>query len=270
MKAEIEKEEQVMKKILVWLFLFFLLAGCAPSNNQEGLDNLPDSSFEIEDTIVSASGTVIPEKWANAAFFAGGKDLNIFVTVGQEVRQDQLLAMVGQRTAEVGIRSAEAQLDSANAALEQTEESEFATEYDVDAARAAVKIAEAGLEQAQLNWANTHLFSPIAGTIIDIFANPGEVISPGAPVFLIADLKTLQIQTTDLNEVDVAKIDIGSSAEVVLDALPDTIAYGKVSEISLRNEQVAGVYYTVTIELEDIPEGLLWGMSAFVKIETES
>jgi multidrug resistance efflux pump len=89
-------------------------------------------------------------------------------------------------------------------------------------------------------------------------------------VFLIADLTSLQIQTTDLNEVDVAKIDIGSSAEVVLDALPDTIVYGKVAEISLRNEQVAGVYYTVTIELEDIPEGLLWGMSAFVKIETES
>jgi len=258
-----------MKKILVWLFLFSLLAGCAPSSNQELTDNLQDSSFQIDDITVSASGTVIPAKWANAAFFAGGKDLDIFVTEGQEVRQDQLLAMVRQRSAEVGIRSAEAQLDSANAALEQAEESDFATEQDLDAARAGVKIAEAGLEQAQLNWANTHLFSPIAGTIIEIFVNPGEVVSPGAPVFLIADLTTLQIQTSDLNEVDVAKIDIGTSAEVVFDALPDTSVKGKVVEISLRNAAVAGVYYTVTIDLEDIPDGLLWGMSAFVKIETE-
>ena len=257
-----------MKKFLVWLFLFALLAGCAPSSNQEGSETLQDSSFQVDDTTVSASGTVIPAKWANAAFFAGGKDLDIFVSVGQEVRHNELLAMVAQRSAEAGIRSAEAQLESTNAALEQAEESEFATEQDVDAARAAVKIAEAGVEQAQLNWVNTHLFSPIDGTIIDIFPNPGEVVSPGAPVFLIADLTTLQIQTSDLNEVDVAKIDIGSSAEVVFDALPDTTVNGKVVDISLRNEQVAGVYYTVTIELEDIPDGLLWGMSAFVKIET--
>ena len=258
-----------MRKFLVWLFLFAFLAGCAPSSNQELSDDLQDSSFQIDDTTVSASGTVIPAQWANAAFFAGGKDLDIFVTVGQEVRQDQLLAMVRQRFAEVGIRSAEAQLDSAMAALEQAEDSEFATEQEVDVARAAVKLAKAGVEQANLNWVDTHLFSPIAGTIIDIFANPGEVVSPGAPVFLIADLTTLQIQTTDLNEVDVAKIDIGSSSEVIFDALPDTTVNGKVIDISLRNEQVAGVYYTVTIELENIPDGLLWGMSAFVKIETE-
>ncbi len=258
-----------MRKFLVGLCLLFLLAGCASSSNQEQSDDPQDSSFQIDDTTVSASGTVIPAKWANAAFYAGGKDLDILVTVGQEVHHDQLLAVVSQSAAEVGIRSAEAQLDSANAALEQAEESELATEQDVDAARAAVKIAEAGVDQAQLNWVNTHLFSPIAGTIIDIFPNPGEVVSPSAPVFLIADLTTLQIQTSDLNEVDVAKIDIGSSAEVVFDALPDTTVNGKVVDISLRNEQGAGVYYTVTIELEDIPDRLLWGMSAFVKIETD-
>ena len=258
-----------MRKILVILLLFSLLAGCVPSDDQERSETLQDSSYQIDDTTVSASGTVVPARWANAAFFAGGKDLEMYVTIGQEVRQDELLAMVAQRSAEVGIRSADAQLDSANAALEQAEESEFATDQDVAAARAAVKIAEAGAEQAQLNWLNTHLFSPIAGTVIDIFPNPGEVVSPGAPVFLIADLTTLQIETSDLNEVDVAKIDIGSSTEVVFDALPDTTVNGKVVDISLRNEQVAGVYYTVTIELEDIPDGLLWGMSAFVKIETD-
>ncbi|MEJ2486344.1 MAG: efflux RND transporter periplasmic adaptor subunit [Anaerolineales bacterium] len=258
-----------MRKILVGLFLLFLLAGCAPSSNQDLSDNLQDSSFQIEDTTVSASGTVIPAKWANAAFFVGGKDLEILVADGQKVRQDQPLARVNQRIAQNAIKSAEAQLENANASLEQAEESIFANEQEIEAARAAVKIAEAGLEQAQLNWLNTRIFSPIAGTIIDIFANPGEVVSPGAPIFLIADLTTLQIQTSDLNEVDVAKIEIGSSAEVVFDALPDTKVNGKVVDISLRNEQVAGVYYKVTIELEDIPDGLLWGMSAFVKIETD-
>ncbi|MEJ2487729.1 MAG: efflux RND transporter periplasmic adaptor subunit [Anaerolineales bacterium] len=258
-----------MRKLLVWVFLFTFLTGCTPPNNQEVSETVQGSSLQIEDKTVSASGTVFPAKWANAAFFIGGKGLETYVTVGEEVREDQLLATVRQDSAEVGIRSAEAQLDSAKAALEQAEESEFATEQDVDVARAAVEIAEAGLEQAQLNWTNTHLFSPITGTVIDIFVNPGEVVSPGTPIIMIADLTTLKIQTTDLNEVDVAKIDIGSSAEVVFDALPDTIVKGKVVEISLRNAAVAGVYYSVTIELEEIPEKLLWGMSAFVKIEIE-
>ncbi len=85
-----------MRKIFVWLSLFFLLVGCAQPNNPELTDNLQDSSFQIEDNTVSASGIVIPAKWANAAFFAGGKDLEILVTDGQEVRQDQQLAKVNQ------------------------------------------------------------------------------------------------------------------------------------------------------------------------------
>lgn len=258
-----------MRKFFIWLLLISLLVGCTPSNNQEESDNLPESSFQIEDTTVSASGTVIPARWANAAFFIGGKDLEINVTLGQEVRQNELLAVVSKSAAEIGIRSAEAQLDSANAALNKAEESEFATEQDVEVARATVKIAEAGVEQAQLNLLNTRLFSPIAGTIVEIFPNPGEIVNPGAPVFLVADLSTLQIQTSDLNEVDVAKIDIGSPANIVFDALPDTTVNGKVVDISIRNEPGAGVYYTVTLELEEIPDGLLWGMSAFVKIETD-
>jgi multidrug resistance efflux pump len=105
--------------------------------------------------------------------------------------------------------------------------------------------------------------------VIDIFTNPGEIVNPGTPIFLIADLNSLQVKTTDLSEVDVTRISIGNSVEVVFDALPETTVTGKIINISNRNAEVAGVYYTVTIELENIPEGLLWGMSAFTKIEVD-
>jgi len=257
-----------MNKYFVFFFII-LLTGCAQVSNRESSVDLQESPLQIEDDTISASGTAIPAKWANLAFPAGGKDLDILVTVGQDVRQDHLLALVYQRNAEYGINIAEAQLASANAILGQAEDSEFSNDQEIEAARAAVKAAEAGLDQARLIWIDTHLFSPISGTIIDIYLNPGEIVSPGIPVMLIADLTTLQVQTNDLNEVDVTKINLENSAVVVFDALPDTEVTGTVIYISRRNAEVAGVYYTVTIELDEIPDGLLWGMSAFVKIKTD-
>ncbi|MBN2045078.1 MAG: efflux RND transporter periplasmic adaptor subunit [Anaerolineales bacterium] len=258
-----------MKKLIAGLLLMLLLAGCAQTDNQQVPSNPAENPSQIEETTISASGTVVPARWANVAFFTGGKDLNLLgsASIGQEVQQGQLLATLNTDAAMLNLKIAQAQLESANATLEQVEDSEIATDQDIDAARAAVEIAAAGVEQAQLNLESTRLYSPIDGTVIDIFVNQGEIVNPGAPILLIADLSSLQVHTSDLSEVDVAKISIGNSAEVVFDALPETLVKGKVLNISLRNAAVAGVYYTVTIELDHIPEGLLWGMSAFTKIE---
>lgn len=91
-------------------------------------------------------------------------------------------------------------------------------------------------------------------------------MSPGVPVILLADLSTLIVQTTDLSEIDVAKIEIGDVVKVTFDALANTSIPGKVSAISLKNAAGSGVYYTVSIELDETPRELRWGMSAFVEI----
>jgi len=258
------------KYFLLSLFYIFIISGCAQTETENPSNDLQQPSVQIEDGTISASGTVVPAKWANLAFFNGGKDLELFVTTGEVVRQNQQLARVNQRSAEYGIVSAEAQLANAKATLEQALESVFSSDQEVEAARAAVRAAEAGLEQAQITWVNTQLFSPFAGTIIDMYANPGEVVSPGIPLLLIADLNTLQVKTTDLNEVDVARVNVGDTAEIVFDALPDIVSSGTVVDISRRNAEVPGVYYTVTIELDQVPGSLLWGMSAFVKIDADN
>jgi len=103
--------------------------------------------------------------------------------------------------------------------------------------------------------------------IIESYINSGEMVSPGSPVFLLADLSTLQVKTTDLNEVDVARIQIGDTVDVSFDALPDTTVKGKVNEVSLKNAVGSGVYYDVYITLDETPEELRWGMSAFVEIQ---
>ena len=84
---------------------------------------------------------------------------------------------------------------------------------EVSAARTRVEALGALIRQSRL-------VAPFDGIIVDIYINSGELVSPGAPVLLLADLSTLQVKTTDLNEVDVALIQIGDVVEVSFDALP--------------------------------------------------
>jgi multidrug resistance efflux pump len=131
---------------------------------------------------------------------------------------------------------------------------------EVQAAQIRVNALESVIRQSKLT-------APFDGTVVQLYVNSGEMISPGAPILLLADLSTLQVKTTDLNEVDVARIQVGDTVKVSFDALPDTTVTGKVSEISLKNAVGSGVYYDVFVMLDEIPEGLRWGMSAFVEIQ---
>jgi multidrug efflux pump subunit AcrA (membrane-fusion protein) len=133
---------------------------------------------------------------------------------------------------------------------------------EVLAAEARVKAAESVIDQK-------YLIAPFDGTIIEVNAQTGEAVSPGVPVILLADLETLVVQTTDLSEVDIARVEIGDPVRVTFDSLENTIIPGKVSEIALKNATGSGVYYTVTITLDETPKELRWGMSAFVEIMTE-
>jgi multidrug resistance efflux pump len=131
---------------------------------------------------------------------------------------------------------------------------------EVIAAKTRISAIETVLNQAKI-------FAPFDGVIVETYVNSGEMVSPGVPVLLIADLSTLQVQTTDLNEVDAARVLIGDTASVTFDALPDTVVTGKVTNVALKNAPGSGVYFNVTITLEELPAQLRWGMSAFVEIQ---
>jgi multidrug resistance efflux pump len=153
---------------------------------------------------------------------------------------------------------AKARLDDAKRELDRLTNLENSPE--VIAAKTRLDSVQSIIDQSKL-------LTPFDGTVVELNVNSGEMVSPGSPVLLLADLSTLQVKTTDLNEVDVARVQVGDAVKVSFDALPDTIVTGRVSEISLKNAVGSGVYYDVFITLDEIPEGLRWGMSAFVEIE---
>jgi len=167
-------------------------------------------------------------------------------------------ATAGQiAAAEAQVRSAQAELDLLTAGARPGE---------IAAAEAAVAQAEAGLQRARADLANTELRAPFAGTITACHINPGEMAQPGQPVLTLADLSRLQVETRDLSERDVARVAVGQAATIYVEALGREIS-GRVARIAPQANVVGGdVVYTVTIQLDEQPAELRWGMSVDVEI----
>jgi multidrug resistance efflux pump len=132
---------------------------------------------------------------------------------------------------------------------------------NIQEARAFVDIAEANLAQGTLS-------APHDGTITSIEVIPGEFVPADQAVLTLATLNTFQIETTDLSERDIPSVHIGDSADIFVEALNKNIS-GKVIEISPIASTMGGdVVFKVTIAPDTQPEGLRWGMTAEVEIES--
>lgn len=140
---------------------------------------------------------------------------------------------------------------------------------DVTLAQERITNAQVQIQAAQAALKDLVLTAPFDGTISEMYVHQNEWIAPGQPVMLLADLENLRVETTDLNEIDVARIDVGDLVNITFDSLPETSVTGKVIRIASKAAEGSGVNYKVIIELDEIPEKLRWGMTAFVDIQVD-
>jgi multidrug resistance efflux pump len=168
--------------------------------------------------------------------------------------------------AEAGVRSAETQRDVAQARLEQVRAG--VSEEEIALAETEVAQAQIALEEAQLRLERCELRAPFAGTVGMVNVREGEQVQQGGVILTLGDLSTLRVETTDLDEIDVAKIAVGQKADITFDAFPDRVFAGRVIRINPMAESGGGgVNYTTIIELEELAPEIRWGMTAFVDIE---
>lgn len=158
-------------------------------------------------------------------------------------------------------QSAVSQAESAVARLDPTPES-------VALAEAQVAQAQAALDAAKTSLQDTMLTAPFDGTVASVAVDLGQVVGAGTPAFTFGNLAKLQVETTDLVEVDVARIAVGQPVNVKADALAEQVFQGKVVSIApMANDYRGDKVYKVTIELPDgAKAGLRWGMTANVEI----
>lgn len=178
------------------------------------------------------------------------------------------LLLAGSQAEQIAI--ADAGVRQAVAALAEAEVRAQQAAAGVVQAEAGVTQAQAALDAAQVALSDRTLTAPFAGTVADITVELGQVVSPGVPVVVLADLSGWRVETTDLTELDVVAVAVGYPAEIRADALPDTLLTGTVTDIATVSQEVRGdITYVVTIDVDDAPsDALRWGMTVFTTIDT--
>jgi len=170
------------------------------------------------------------------------------------------------RVAEAGVSAAEAQQNIAQAQLDLLQAG--ATAEEIAVAETAVTQAEATLEAVRVALDRCEIHAPFAGTAGTVDVRVGELVAPDQSLITLGDLTTLRVETTDLDEIDVARVAVGQQAMLTFDALLERVFTGRVTRISPMAEPGAGgVNYTVIVALEETDPAILWGMTAFVDIE---
>lgn len=167
-------------------------------------------------------------------------------------------AQAGLEAARAGTAQARAALDRLNAG--STPEQVAVAEAAVAQAQEAVLTAQALRDQAVLT-------APFAGTVGLIYVRQGEEVLPGQTVLSLGDLTTLRVETTDLDEIDIARVQVGQEVDLTFDALPEKVLVGRVAQVATMSSPGQGaVTYKLIIDIEETDPALRWGMTAFVDI----
>ncbi|HVO28735.1 MAG TPA: efflux RND transporter periplasmic adaptor subunit [Candidatus Paceibacterota bacterium] len=160
--------------------------------------------------------------------------------------------------AESGLTAAQSALTLAQAGSQ---------EQDIEAQQAAVAQAQAAAASAQVALRNATLAAPFPGTVQDVTAQVGQVVSPGVPVLSLVNNSGLKLQAY-VSEADVAKIRTGQAAQVTLDAFgTGTDFAATVTTVANAETQVDGTpSYLVTLHFTQSQPQVKDGMTGNAKI----
>jgi HlyD family secretion protein len=149
----------------------------------------------------------------------------------------------------------------------------------LDAQHAAVRAAEAGLAQVDAALSNVIITAPFAGVVTIRHRQPGEAVTPGAPVLTLMDPDDRWVRIY-VREDEVSRVSLGQRAQVHSGMDAGAAFAGRVTfiasqaEFTPRNVQTAEqrvkLVYAVRVAITDDPRQVLKpGMPADVALKAE-
>jgi RND family efflux transporter MFP subunit len=218
---------------------------------------------------ITANGYVVARTRASVSSRISGRITALVVEEGSVVRRGQVMAQLENAEFVAAVEQAVAENLRAEASLNEARTSRDQLQRDlvrardlaarnlepartaedlaaqlagaearVEAQKAQVQLAIAGIAYARANLDNTYIRAPFDGTILRKDAELGEVVAPVATgggltrgaVVTMADLQTLEVEV-DVNEAYIAQIKSGQPARVILDAYPTANFQAEVRQI---------------------------------------
>lgn len=278
-------------------------------DNQKGVDIFAEEVKQrniVE--LVSASGRIQPKTKVDIASEIYGEILWVGAREGDRVEQGDLLVILDtvQLRSDVNqglyaMNEANARLAGAKSRLEQTEdeinrqtslydrkltsETEFTdSRFAYEAARSGFDATKAQAQQSRArynklldNLSKAKIAAPMSGVITYLNAEVGEIaaaqtgFTQGRTLMTISNLDVFEVEV-EVDETEIAKVELGQQAEIEVDAFPDTIFTGEVVEIGNTaifvgaGTQDQSTNFRVKVVFDDSNEKIRPGMSATVDI----
>lgn len=150
-----------------------------------------------------------------------------------------------------------------DAALGAEAEAKYQYEISLDGPNSdQLAVAKAQLDAALDTLSSYVLTAPFNGVVADVNVKAGEQVGTDTRAVSIADFSTWIVETTDVTELEVVKLNVGQKVNLIPDALPDLQLTGEITQISNAYTQQGGdIIYTVTIRVNETDPRLRWGMT---------
>lgn len=247
---------------------------------------------------LSYVGSLAPNAAVTVAPKTSGRVAKLFVTVGERVKEGQLLGQLAKdelteelREAQASLRVAQATHKGRQAELENLERRQknvqvlagkqlvsreevnnletqvLSAESQVDLTKAQMLQMQARLDNARIRLAQTEVRSPFAGHVSRRMVDRGALVSPSTPLFEVVDIDRVKVGI-DVVEGDYRKVSLGQPVAVKVDAYPDKRFAGTITRMSPVLDPRTR---TAEVEIElDNPDGVLKpGMFARTNIVVE-
>ena len=283
-----------MKKSKVWIATGIIVILAATAFWYFTTDPAAEINYRFDkvqrgdiSVVVTATGTLSADTTVEVGTQVSGTISKLYADFNSHVKKNQVIAQLDPTFLEASVRDAEATLQKAVAQLNQSKraydrtkallDKGLASQSDYDVALAAYesdaaskKSADAELERAKINLRYATILAPIDGVVISRAVDVGQTVaaSLAAPtLFTIAnDLTKMQVQA-DVDEADIARVQVGEDVAFTVDAYPELTFHGIVSQIRLQPiVQQNVVNYTVIIDVPNPDLKLMPGMTATATI----
>jgi HlyD family secretion protein len=198
----------------------------------------------------SNSGDPGFQGWVEADLIFVGPDEvgrvdTLSVREGDSVGQGAPLFTVDPQLQQADLDMAQASLTNARQASDRAQallKTAAGTQRAVDDAEAALRTAEARVASAQTRLSRRKVFSPVAGTVQQIYYRPGEVVPAGRPVVSLLPPGNIKIRFF-VPEAELPKLSLGQTVAVQCDNCSKDIA-ARISFISRTSEFTPPVIYS--------------------------
>lgn len=202
---------------------------------------------------VTATGTIEPVTEVEVGTQVSGIIDKIYVDYNSVVKEGQLIAEMDKVTLESELASAQATYDGNLAEYEYqkknfernkglyeqnliSEQEYDDSEYNYLKAKSALDSSKAALAKAQRNLSYAIITSPIDGIVISRDVEEGQTVASGfeTPTLfnIAADLTQMQV-VADVDEADIGGVAEGQRVNFTVDAYPNDIFEGRVTQIRL-------------------------------------